>query len=391
MANTNDMNTPTKVPCGGFVLGEGLALGEDGKTLNVSGGGSQADWNQNDETAADYVKNRPFYTGEPVETLLMEETTVSFSLLDEGIYSGNMPIIEIISGDTYNICFDDITYKCIAKTITEGTTALGNQRIISASSPDTGEPFLIVMNDTSPVIATLDSSPSHVVSISRFSVEVKQIDEKYLPEQIPQYRLFDDNKIYTDDEMKKIVDDIQTGKVLYKFLNDGIIYKASYTFNKVTFYYPNDDYLEVERSQDGWNFANARSFSPSFIHIYDSMTDTSVSLTYGTLSGYSSDSKDFATIEATEGLQSGRIEATLYLSLQYRNNTKYARIHPDENGKLVVEHHLAGNENPQSITSLFQNGEDSLVLASSTSGSTKKFRITVDDTGTIKATEVTNN
>lgn len=59
MANTNDMNTPTKVPCGGFVLGEGLALGEDGKTVNVSGGGSQADWNQNDESAADYVKNRP--------------------------------------------------------------------------------------------------------------------------------------------------------------------------------------------------------------------------------------------------------------------------------------------------------------------------------------------
>lgn len=54
----NEMN---KIPCGGFVLGEGLALGEDGKTLNVTGGGggSQADWNQNDETAADYVKNRP--------------------------------------------------------------------------------------------------------------------------------------------------------------------------------------------------------------------------------------------------------------------------------------------------------------------------------------------
>lgn len=53
----NEMN---KVPCGGFVLGEGLALGEDGKTLHVTGGGGgQADWNQNDETAADYVKNRP--------------------------------------------------------------------------------------------------------------------------------------------------------------------------------------------------------------------------------------------------------------------------------------------------------------------------------------------
>ena len=62
MANTNEMNTPTKVPCGGFVLGEGLALGEDGKTLNVSGGGApqvQTDWNQNDESAVDYIKNRP--------------------------------------------------------------------------------------------------------------------------------------------------------------------------------------------------------------------------------------------------------------------------------------------------------------------------------------------
>lgn len=42
MANTNDMNTPTKVPCGGFVLGEGLALSKDGKTLNVTGGGGSS-------------------------------------------------------------------------------------------------------------------------------------------------------------------------------------------------------------------------------------------------------------------------------------------------------------------------------------------------------------
>lgn len=29
----------------------------------------QPDWNQNDETAPDYVKNRPFYTDDPVETV----------------------------------------------------------------------------------------------------------------------------------------------------------------------------------------------------------------------------------------------------------------------------------------------------------------------------------
>ena len=52
-----------KIPCGGFKLDEkSFSLDVNG-VLSVSGGGSgggvQPDWNQNDETAADYVKNRP--------------------------------------------------------------------------------------------------------------------------------------------------------------------------------------------------------------------------------------------------------------------------------------------------------------------------------------------
>ena len=37
------------------------------------------------------------------------------------------------------------------------------------------------------------------------------------------------------------------------------------------------------------------------------------------------------------------------------------------------------------------NGDSDITLSSSTPDSTKKFKITVDDSGTIKATEVTNN
>lgn len=51
----NEMN---KVPCGGFYLGDGLAM--DGNTLkNLGGKQVQTDWNQNDATAKDYIKNRP--------------------------------------------------------------------------------------------------------------------------------------------------------------------------------------------------------------------------------------------------------------------------------------------------------------------------------------------
>ena len=77
-----------KIPCGGFKLDEkSFSLDVNG-VLSVSGGGGsvQPDWNQNDETAADYVKNRPFYTGDPVETVLVEESTVSFAADGGGVY-----------------------------------------------------------------------------------------------------------------------------------------------------------------------------------------------------------------------------------------------------------------------------------------------------------------
>ena len=56
-----------KIPCGGFKLDEkSFSLDENG-VLSVSGGGGggvQPDWNQNDSTALDYIKNRPFYAEE---------------------------------------------------------------------------------------------------------------------------------------------------------------------------------------------------------------------------------------------------------------------------------------------------------------------------------------
>ena len=54
MANENNK----KIPCGGFYLGDGLTM--DGDTLKSLGGEQvQTDWNQNDITAKDYIKNRP--------------------------------------------------------------------------------------------------------------------------------------------------------------------------------------------------------------------------------------------------------------------------------------------------------------------------------------------
>ena len=115
MANTNDMNTPTKVPCGGFVLGEGLALSKDGKTLNVTGGGSQADWNQNDENAADYVKNRP---GGYTKTTLGYEITWDGVVGDKVVVDGGEIQLVKVSDRVFTV------EELIGATVTFGDQSL---------------------------------------------------------------------------------------------------------------------------------------------------------------------------------------------------------------------------------------------------------------------------
>ena len=140
----------------------------------------QPDWNQNDETAPDYVKNRPFYTGNPVETVLVEESTVSFAE-DSGLYMAQIQSsFEATVGETYKVSWDGVAYECTCVSF-NGEHAIGNLSIVSAGS-DTGEPFIIgIRNGVAIQIVTADTSASHTFSISGFVTEVVKIDAKYLP------------------------------------------------------------------------------------------------------------------------------------------------------------------------------------------------------------------
>ena len=144
--------------------------------------GVQSDWNQNDDTKSDYVKNRPFYTGDRVETVFIEESTVSFAA-ENGLYMAKFQsTFAATVGETYKVYWDGTVYECTC-TFTDliGIIAIGNLSIAGAGS-DTGEPFMIgVFNGKGIQIATTDTSASHTISISGFVQEVVKIDEKYLP------------------------------------------------------------------------------------------------------------------------------------------------------------------------------------------------------------------
>lgn len=155
------------------------------KKFGGSGGGSgvQPDWNQNDDTQPDYVKNRPFYTGKPVETVLIEETTVAFQD-DNGIYVAIPQLtFAAIVGETYKVSWDGATYESVCTEL-QGFPFIGNSSIMGVGS-DTGEPFLaIIQNDIIVQIVTTDTSASHTISFSWMVPKVIKIDEKYLPDNV---------------------------------------------------------------------------------------------------------------------------------------------------------------------------------------------------------------
>lgn len=140
----------------------------------------QSDWNQNDETAVDYVKNRPFYTKDPVETVVVEQSTISFSEQHESIYGAEMaPIFLAIVGETYTVYWDGAAYECICSDYM-GFPVLGNLSI-ALEGRDTGEPFVIMMSNEYIIIYTTESSASHTISVSKIYQEIVKVDTKYLP------------------------------------------------------------------------------------------------------------------------------------------------------------------------------------------------------------------
>ena len=277
MANTNDMNTPTKVPCGGFVLGEGLALSKDGKTLNVTGGGgSQADWNQNDETAVDYVKNRP------------------------GGYDAETP---------------NNTYNCVT---TVGTNPFDMDRWDREVYQSTGQ-----------------------------SQNSCQAIEQYF-------------EAFLGEERSIIFDGAEYRSVITK--ENDVYHFGDSEFTDIPFHIY--AYWDVERYQN-----------MAFIGLQDSSVSHTVDITTYRKAPVVFNRKYLPDLKTLTNAQS--YNANSYLVCDENSNVRWISI--DNPNSLIA---------PKSYVDA-RITQKEVILESSTEGSSKKFKITVDDTGAIKATEVT--
>ena len=348
-----EQNAKKKISCGGFMLGEGLVLSEDGKTLSVSGGGGGGSVPK--PLTFDYMPEG-YPTKSVQSTTLMEEQALAFTL-SNGLYMAPITnAFEIVDGQTYTVNWDGTEYEC-AGVVAKSQSALGNLSIVGDGS-DTGEPFIYVYDTKqhAGVFATLDTAASHTISVKITVKTVTPMAEEYLPENIA-----------TKSDVES------TQKVL-----DGVFSSvATFTFDKQT---SGRDTFNF----NGFNYYKISDFNPAPDDVisftgtkesggnYSEITTGKNCVRYGLF-----------IVVASAGRCSLPVTETTTLSFTAPSAGLYAQYEVDDTDQTAGtgEFTLRASTGSSYITGL--------LLKSSTTDSTKKFKITVDDSGTLKATAVT--
>ena len=349
------MSNKVKVPGGAFYAGDGLTVDQTTRTVSAGGGSSVStpDWNQNDETASDYIKNRPFYTGDPAETEIIPATTVAFQE-NEGRMAATWPeSFDLVDGQTYTVSWDGTDHVCDG-TLFNGIPILGNLGILGAG-PDTGEPF-IFYNQGQWFVASKESATEHVIGIKTVTIPIVTLDEKYLPKASEDgYGIIKTSDVVSaynfparaeHDQMVDAIAAFNTG-------NASIVWDGSKVIDAS--YRSSDDTITVTFADDPLKFATYSNESGLYIR-------TLGSATYG------------------------EVQGSQVRIVNENDNNVYTVLSAKGESSNVT---LSVGANRISLGSLYGISETEMILHSSTEGSTKRFKITVDDSGTISATEVT--
>lgn len=127
----------------------------------------QADWNQNDSTKLDFVKNRPFYTADPEETVIAEGTIPA-----NGTMQTSASISSLTLGEAYNVVFDGVAYNNLVCINYDGLPSLGN------------DAFMFAIQSGRAMAYAANGSASHTIKVMALLSSVVSLERKYIAEHI---------------------------------------------------------------------------------------------------------------------------------------------------------------------------------------------------------------
>ena len=319
----------------------------------------QSDWQQNDETAPDYVKNRPFYRMPGIVSFL-DEATYYFTN-DSDFYTYDFPSErDLVVGQTYTINWDGVEYECVCKQFNT-FKYIGNLSITESSSENTGEPFLI--NNFG--VYTQNTSASHVISITTQGYIYEKLPAEYIEDDAVSRVLLYNKPTITENQILAYQDDIDGGKIAAVSWGGEFFYSLNSSIIDNT-------YVLYADSLDGLTLFFDGSLNDSGEITYD--------LTSATFKGWI--------------CGHGRVDAPTFL---VSPDTQRAMVRPYRNyvgsGTDAVIFEVKSDGSKGKGFQVLGTGAictPFVILHSITPGSTKKFRITVDDSGTLSAAVVTD-
>ena len=160
-----------KIPCGGFKLDEESFSLDKNDVLSIP-----------KPLSYDYMPEG--YPSKSDTVTLMEEQEVAFSEYSGKMQSISPIILETQSGDKLTVAWDGINYEVVVTTLVEGVIAFGNTAVIGVGET-TDYPFCYIHQlGREPGWVTTDTSPSHTIGVTRQQVTYTPMDANFIPNTI---------------------------------------------------------------------------------------------------------------------------------------------------------------------------------------------------------------
>ena len=295
------------------------------------------------------------------DRLAYETESVLKEILPEQSFTGTGQILtggsKPIVGQTYTVKFDNTEYECICINL-DDVPAIGNAEITGMGS-NTGEPFLLGYVSGAFTAFVIDETNTHTVSVRGFGTQIVKIPAKFIDKNSSGYTIIHNGSTMTQQEAENYQYEILRHEAVFIIWDKLCISDIGYdgANGKMYLITQNGVRFSIAKNDDGLFDLSDRKISNASFPKDRSEGDHTASI-------YVSGNK----ISLIPGAIHTGVGSTDTLFSVDSNGTKSKDFNVLGNGEAVAP---------------------ALILYSSTEDSKKRFRITVDDTGTISATEVT--
>ena len=337
-------------------------------------------------------------------TTLVEEQELAITN-SEGVYAAPLThALEIVIGQTYMVSWDGTNYECVCSAL-GSMLALGNLSI-AGEGEDTGEPFVYGYNteQVTGVFGTTETSASHTISVKTTEETVIPMAEEFLPENLATksdvavVRTTAENAHTAAENAQTTANDAKTAaENAQTTANDA---KTTAENAQTT---ANDAKTAAENAKIepvSYNYcASLLSKNGEFIGWYETMPMLDYDETLGSfcrgVSGRTPlkyEDIPFPHFICDDYFRFGgpNKHYILFLTCLDISGKWGARgfAIDEQGGTFSVESAIVDKSTGEGLF-LELSPQNYMLINSSTPGSTKKFKITVDDSGTLAATEVT--